>query len=285
MPSIAIVSTSNPDFVTPLVTLYRSILINNLTNTFNFYVFTDHLTTENQLQLKRLELEYVNCAKINFLTVDEALFKGVVTDDRIIKSAYYRIYAANLLPKLDRILYLDCDLICTSSLEALWNTPLNGKIIAAVEDAGYVDRLAEMGVKAQHNFYFNSGVMLIDLKRWRENNMTEKVMTFIKRHPEKLQYHDQDALNAVLADKWYYLHPKYNMQSRLIRREQVHPLPPAELLAEEARQAPILIHYSGRSKPWLEFGVRPHPLRNEYWKYAPKMLRLTSNQHSNQQIS
>ncbi|MFL2029669.1 glycosyltransferase family 8 protein [Loigolactobacillus zhaoyuanensis] len=278
MSTISIVSTTNSNFVTPLATLYRSILVNNSNNNFDFYIFGDHLTAEDKLQLKRLELDCNNCQQINYLSVDESLFRQAVTDDRIIKAAYYRIYTADLLPQLDRILYLDCDLICTSDISQLWQTSLNGKVIAAVEDAGYVPRLAEMGIKAQQPFYFNSGMMLIDLKRWRDENITKKVMDFINQHPEKLKYHDQDALNAVLADNWCYLHPKYNMQSRLIRREQVHPLPPAEILAEEARQDPIFIHYSGRSKPWLEFGVRPHPLRNEYWKYAPKTLQLTTKQ-------
>lgn len=277
MTMISIVSTTNSNFVTPLATLYRSILVNNPANDFAFYIFADQLTAEDKLQLNRLEIDYTNCHKVAYLSVDESLFQQVVTDERIVKSAYYRIYTADLLPELDRILYLDCDLICTSDISELWQTNLNGKVIAAVEDAGYVPRLAEMGIKAEQPFYFNSGVMLIDLKRWRDENLTSKVMAFINHHPEKLKYHDQDALNAVLADKWYYLHPKYNMQSRLIRHEQVHPLAPGEILAEEARQAPVLIHYSGRSKPWIEFGVRPHPLRNEYWKYAPKTLRLTTS--------
>ncbi|QBA72779.1 glycosyltransferase family 8 protein (plasmid) [Lactiplantibacillus plantarum] len=268
MTTISIVSTTNTEFAQHLAIFYRSILVNDPRNDFAFYIFNDHLTAEAQVHLKRLELDHINCRSIKFLTVDEQLFQKAVTDERIIKAAYYRIYTAELLPELDRILYLDCDMICTGSLEALWNTSLKGNIIAAVEDAGYVPRLAEMNITSQHGFYFNSGVMLIDLKRWREEHITAKVMAFINQHPEQLKYHDQDALNAVLADKWYYLHPKYNMQSRLIRREQEHPLPPLEIIAEEARQAPILIHYSGRSKPWLEFGVRPHPLRHEYWKYA-----------------
>ncbi|MFD0897774.1 glycosyltransferase family 8 protein [Loigolactobacillus binensis] len=278
MSTIAIVSTTNSNFVTPLIALYRSILLNNPTSKFTFYIFADHLIAEDQFRLKRLTVDHANCQQINFLSVDEALFQKAVTDERIVKSAYYRIYTADLLPELNRVLYLDCDLICTGNIEPLWQTDLNGKVIAAVEDAGYVPRLAEMQIKAQQPFYFNSGVMLIDLKRWREEKITAQVMNFINQHPEKLKYHDQDALNAILADKWYYLHPKYNMQSRLIRREQEHPLPPAEILAEEARQNPILIHYSGRSKPWLEFGVRPHPLRSEYWKYAPKTLRITTDQ-------
>lgn len=269
MTKLTIVSTANNKFATPLTILYRSILSNDTINQFAFYIFNDHLNAQNKNQLKQLESEFPNCQKISFLTVDEQLFKQVVTDERIIKAAYYRIYTAELLPDLDRVLYLDCDLICNGSLETLWQTPLHGKIIGAVEDAGYVPRLAEMGIQAKQSFYFNSGVMLIDLKRWRKEKITEKVMTFINQYPEKLKYHDQDALNAVLADNWLYLHPKYNMQSRLIRREQEHPLAPAEILAEEARQNPILIHYSGRSKPWLTFGVRPHPLRREYWRYVP----------------
>lgn len=274
MDHITIVSTANSLFSGPLLALYRSILSCNPDENFIFYVFDDDLSGADRLTLKGLTGEYSNCQQVDFLNIDDTFFQHVVTDDRIPASAYYRIYTAELLPEVNRVLYLDCDLICTGDIRAMWATELDNNLIGAIEDAGYVSRLDEMDIEVNSHLYFNSGVMLIDLQRWREENITDKVMEFINQYPEKLKYHDQDALNAVLADRWKYLHPKYNMQSRLIRREQQHPVPALEVWAEEARQNPVLIHYSGRSKPWIESGVRPHPLKKAYFKYASKMVEI-----------
>ncbi len=92
-------------------------------------------------------------------------------------------------------------------MHELWQTNLEGNVIAAVEDAGFHDRLEKMGITKENEKYFNSGMMLIDLVRWRAKSITQKVLDYINQNPEKLRFHDQDALNAILYNDWLHLHP------------------------------------------------------------------------------
>jgi lipopolysaccharide biosynthesis glycosyltransferase len=200
------------------------------------------------------------------------LLANAVESDRIVKTAYYRILAPALLPSINRAIYLDCDIIANTSLHELWQTNLEGNVIAAVEDAGFHDRLEKMGITKENEKYFNSGMMLIDLVRWRARSTTQKVLDYINQNPEKLRFHDQDALNANLYDDWLHLHPQWNAQSNIIM-ETIFP-PRTELLEPyaETREDPKLIHFCGHVKPWHE-GCE-HPYADVYLKYH----EMASNQ-------
>lgn len=147
--------------------------------------------------------------------------------DRIPETAYYRIAIPELFRDkgLERILYLDCDMIALTDISELWEVDLSGYILAAVEDAGFHHRLEKMAVACDSTKYFNSGFMLINMEKWLSENVTKRVLRYIHDNPEKLKFHDQDALNAILHDQWLQLHPKWNAQSYIMKREVEHPDP------------------------------------------------------------
>ncbi|MFD0898169.1 glycosyltransferase family 8 protein [Loigolactobacillus binensis] len=271
--TIKIASTSNHEFCTPLMTLYVSILEQNPAVTFEFFIIDDHLWPLDHRYLNALCQQYSNCRQISFLHVDSRSYTHAATNQRIIQAAYYRIDLPETLRQHHCLLYLDCDMICRGDLRPLWQQDLHGNIIGAVEDAGYVEaRLTQMGVPHQQARYFNSGLMLIDVQRWRQQQISQQVKTFIAEHPKQLRYHDQDALNAILADHWLRLHPKYNAQSRLIWREQKHRDPVEERHNEAARQAPVLLHYSGYRKPWKP--ADNHPAAAAFNAYQPLVQKI-----------
>lgn len=263
-----IAATVNSNFLKPLQVCLLSILQNNPSMDIYFHIIGEQLSESEQASFEVLSERFSQCREIEFLSPNSEPYETANTDSRIPMAAYYRLDLPQMLPELSRLLYIDCDMVCDDSLLELWQTNLQGKVIGAVEDAGYVQRLSEMRIQCRDQTYFNSGLLLIDMDAWREQDITAKAQLFIKQHGDLLLYHDQDVLNAVLADNWCYLHPRYNAQSRLVRREQVHPDLYREKLAEEARQQPAIIHYSGRSKPWITQGARPHPWRCVYQNYA-----------------
>jgi lipopolysaccharide biosynthesis glycosyltransferase len=263
---INVISAANSAFIEPLLTSYVSILENDAENQYNFFVLPDHLSARDMMLLGSVIARYDN-ASIEIVEVNEDLLANAVESDRILKSAYYRILAPELLTKINRAIYMDCDILCNAdtNLTELWQTPLEGNIIAAVEDAGFHDRLEHMGITRDNSKYFNSGLMLIDLVCWRAASTTQSVLDYINHHPEKLKFHDQDALNARLHDKWLRLHPQWNTQSNIVFNSVN---PPRTELAEqfaEARQAPKLIHFCGHVKPWHEDST--HPYTKIYQKY------------------
>ncbi|GKT04639.1 glycosyltransferase family 8 protein [Furfurilactobacillus entadae] len=282
-----IAATTNTKFLEPLQVCLLSVLQNNSASAIKFSIIDDHLSPANRRSFDILLDNFDNCDEITFLTPNEKSYMPAITDNRIPSAAYYRLDLPQMLPHSNRLLYLDCDMICEKSLVPLWKNNLVGKVVGAVEDAGYVSRLAEMGVTCRDHTYFNSGLLLIDMQAWRAQHITEQARRFIHDHGEQLVYHDQDVLNAVLADNWCYLHPRFNVQSRLVRKEQINPQPARERLAEAARQLPTMIHYSGRSKPWLgeDDGVRLHPWRRVYQEYAAELQRLRRNDASHRWLA
>ena len=138
----------------------------------------------------------------------------------------------------------------------------------AVEDAGFHNRLEKMGIESETDLYFNSGLMVMDLEKWREEKITEQVLGFIENNPEKLRFHDQDALNAILHDRWLELDPRWNAQTYMMLQEVEHPTIQGQLKWDEARESPAVIHFCGHAKPWNVDSN--HPFKENYFDIREK---------------
>lgn len=265
---MTIVSSCNDGFAPHVSALFVSILENGSKHAsqYNFYVIDDEISMANK-KLMRETLQDFD-SSVHFLTIDKKYFENVVESDRIPQTAYFRIAIPQLFrgKGVERLLYLDCDMIALTDVSKLWQLDLKGNILAAVEDAGFHHRLEKMKIKTESYRYFNSGFMLIDVNKWLEQDVTNRVLKFIQENPEKLRFHDQDALNAILHDQWLPIHPKWNAQSYIMQKEVKNPRPEGERAYVETRKQPKIIHYSGHIKPWSkEF---TSPTKKYYEKYA-----------------
>ncbi|MGG5358979.1 MULTISPECIES: glycosyltransferase family 8 protein [unclassified Enterococcus] len=279
---ITIVSSCNARFTPHLAALFISVL-DNCKKTdvfFHFYVIDDNIDYDSKQMLRLSVSNYSLNADVDFLTVDKKFFKNVVVSDRIPETAYYRIAIPELFAgtDVDRLLYLDCDMIALDDVSKLWELELGENILAAVEDAGFHQRLEKMNIPVKSTRYFNSGFMLIDVEKWLEENITERVLAFIADNPEKLRFHDQDALNAILHDQWAILHPKWNAQGYIMSKEKHHPTLRGEQEYKEARANPSIIHFSGHVKPWSP--AFNGPTKKYYTKYAD----MTAFQYLNEEL-
>ncbi|MEG0267758.1 MAG: glycosyltransferase family 8 protein [Carnobacterium sp.] len=265
--NITIVSSSNEDFVPHLATLFLSLLESKNADTrLNFYVIDDNISLNSKLLLNRTVNQHN--ARISYLTIDESEFENVVESERIPKTAYYRISIPNLLTTIDRVIYLDCDMICLENIQDIWELDLGDNLLAAVEDSGFHNRLNTMGINCVSDKYFNSGMMVMDLKKWREEKITEQAFDFIDAFPHLLRFHDQDTLNAILHDRWLELHPRWNAQTYLMLEEKKHPTVIGRMKWEEARENPAIVHFCGHEKPWHEGST--HPYREVYFTLRNK---------------
>lgn len=268
-------STTDSEFVNVLLTSYVSLLENNKQETFSFNIIDDNLTDDDKRRINLLRQSYRNCAQINFLgTYFAELYHGanVRSPRSLIKeNTYYRFEFPQLI-SCSRLLYLDCDMICRGEISALFKAELHDNIIGAVESQMYVDRLELLGVKHQRPQYFNAGLLLIDTKKWKDHDITAKARQYMKEHADIIDFQDQDTLNAVLADRWEQLDPKYDLQSPLMRYEKQSADPWQRKAAAHALQDPVLIHYTGFGKPWVTKGEYVSPWRSEYYKYQQLMF-------------
>ncbi|MEL7036824.1 MAG: glycosyltransferase family 8 protein [Cyanobacteria bacterium J06592_8] len=174
-------------------------------------------------------------------------------------SAYYRLLLPEIIPETyNRVIYLDTDLIVQANLETLWRMDFGDYHLLAAMDAAnrnlywpkhlkHLD-LKKMGV-TEKDKYLQSGVLVIDLKKWRAEGIADQVIKFIANHTE-LPYPDQDALNFVLAGKWYELDPRWNQIPVVHHFNSWQESPYTEQQLWDVINDPFIIHYGSRPKPW-----------------------------------
>lgn len=258
------------------VSLYEN---NQSMEKIRIYVLDSGISEENKEKLRSVSRKY-NRDEMQFISarnISQILSVNVSTD-RGSLSQYARLFISRDLPaNLERVLYLDCDIIINDSLSELWNLDMKGKIIAALKDA--FSRQYRKNIELRpDDVMFNSGVMLVDLKRWSEFKTEQKLLSFIKRHNGVIQQGDQGALNAVLSKETYCFHPKFNSvtifydftyEEMLIYRRPVHFY--SEKTVREAKEHPVVIHYTTSFtslRPWIR-GSK-HPYRDKWLYYKKK---------------
>lgn len=183
----------------------------------------------------------------------------------ISQAANYRLFMAELLPeRVQRVVYLDCDLVVESSLRPLLQLDLAGNAVAAAEDmwSGKAEVYDRLGY-GMADGYFNSGVLVADLDVWRRDNLSARFIDYVHTH-HNLKFFDQDILNGVLHGCWLALDPRWNVQDGYLRRHcRVRP----EMLSVVRSQAeqPAIVHYTGHRKPWNYDSINPYT--NRYFHY------------------
>lgn len=262
-----VVLATDDNFVQHCCVAMTSVLINNSTDV-NFYIFTEGLSEDNtnilKTQVARLG------GNIDVINVDSRVVSKFPmpsnADAHISLATYYRLFSAILLPpKIEKAIYMDCDMVARKSFDELWKTNIDGYALGAVfqpvtnsqsDDKRRLMIPNEMG-------YFNAGILLMNLKYWRDNNVTDRFLDFISSHFDSIKQHDQDVLNAVLYNEvmpldytWNFIEPhidisKLKFQSFLNYNKQV--------------VDPTNIHFVSAPKPW-DYGCR-HPYKKEYYKY------------------
>jgi len=210
-------------------------------------------------------------AHANFIAIPDEAVADLPRIPSIPQIMWYRVLLPRLLPQLDRILYLDADIAAMSSLRPLWETPLEGQWLAAVDNVmepHVRQHPLELGL-ASENDYFNSGVLLFNLQQMRADDCTARILEFARNPGRKLSWPDQDALNIVLATRRVHLHPRWNCQNTLFFcNHGEHTF--GRQAMQEALREPALVHFEGYhlTKPWHYMCTHPH--RDLYWKYRRK---------------
>lgn len=239
-----------------------SILENNRDEKCNIYILTPGLNEKSLAKFNRLSEIYQQ--KIEIITIDDSLFKNLKVSDRFPISIYYRFLLPQLV-KSEKVLYLDCDIIVTGNIKALWDTDITNYACGVIEDQKS-DDITIQNRLGQYQPYFNSGVILMNLNYWREHNISSALTDFIYHNLEKCLYPDQDALNCILGNKVLFLEYKYNYQEQMLlpKREQyLHMDKWKNLLPPEV--IPTIIHYTCDIKPWIK--NCSHPLKQHFIKY------------------
>ena len=182
--------------------------------------------------------------------------------------AYYRLFLMNVLPRtMDKVLYLDSDIVICGSIRKLWDIDISDVAVGAVPDCFHQDihETNRIGYEVGLGI-FNSGVLLINLKYWREHDVMKEFVAYAKEAKDHLKYHDQDVLNYVFRHCKKELPIRFNLQTIHMYYDRFRYL--HFRLIDDVKEAfinPVVIHYTGPEKPWYSNAY--HPLKTYFNKY------------------
>lgn len=218
---------------------------------FDVYVLHSCLTEESIFALKTvLDPEYCRLLPIY---VNDEMLSFAPTTDRYPHEMYYRIFAARYLPEdMDRILYLDPDIVINGKLAPLYDLQLDGYFFAAATHVRETLRKINVLRLGMHEdgIYINSGVLLMNLKLLREEQDYDIVFRYIKKYKKLLTLPDQDVISGLYSNRILPIDPcSYNMTERLFT---MYFSSAAWRDIDWVRANSKIIHYCGRNKPWKE---------------------------------
>jgi len=262
MSRINILCSTDDKYVPWCGIMLTSVLENNPNDIYSIFILTAGLNPDNQTSFDNLSKKY--SVPIQIITVRDELTKDfcVRKEEHYISVAtWYRLLAANVLPdEIEKVLYLDCDIIVNGSLSPLWNKDLAGYAIAGVPDeSSYQDELFERLGYPKSDCYLNAGVLLINLNYWREHQVLQRCKDFLLNVGESLVFYDQDTLNKVLHRETLIIEATYNFQNGYLLSWQIGCYDEGlRAQIRECYQDPCIIHFSGRTKPWQKECYSPY---------------------------
>jgi len=260
---IYIAASCDDNYVQHVAALFCSVLANTCSpERVHFYLISAQINDEslNKLSL----LIKAQQASITFIPADESKFSGFPTL-RYGMAAYQRLSLADYLPSnVHRAIYLDADTIVLDDIALLWEIDLGGNGLAAVEN---LSPKACRAFKFDRQDYFNSGVLLIDIDKWRAMDVFSQSLHFINKNKETLHFIDQCTLNAVFSKQWTRLSLRWNQQADIfgVRKKYADGCGYSRADMTDAIRTPGVVHYIGRQKPWLLNCF--HPYQSHYHYY------------------
>lgn len=251
---INIVLASDDNYAQHVAVLAASVLSNTKAQV-NIHLLSDAISKERLTLINNTVQSWGSNLHVYDMSLYDC-FDNLFTSGHISKAAYFRLDIANVLPEeVNKVIYMDVDLLVLRDIAELWQYDLQGRPLAAVPDYGIIASRRLMKQKQNviglqlHSKYFNSGVVIMDLEQWRKHGYAKQVIELAAAG--NLPHHDQDALNKVfmgnwiaLPLKWNVIPPVFNLFSKILFNGDLRKN------AIAARKDKAILHFAGRYKPW-----------------------------------
>ena len=262
---INIVFSIDDNYTKHCAAAITSILLNSPKgNKFNIFILDGGISEKIKKKLEKLKK--IRDFNLNYIKIDNNYFKDLPLNRSYISIAtYYRLLLPEVLPEnIEKVIYLDSDIIVEKDIAELWNYDINDKYAAVVEDEGSLYQIQRMKLPVA-NSYFNAGICMFNIKKLREVDFQTMWKEYYIQNQAIITLQDQDILNGVFNGNCLFVPLQWNTNGRLYTK---HNLIEHQYSYEEATYAahnPGVIHYTDENKPW-NFKCT-HPLVFEYFKY------------------
>jgi lipopolysaccharide biosynthesis glycosyltransferase len=273
-----VVYASNDGYARHLgVSLYSLLEHNKEADKIHVYILSMGLSEENKNRLIGIGAQLEREVIVIELGDLKERFSYKVDTGGFDLSIMARLFVGEVLPETEeRVLYLDCDTVVNASLKRLWEMDLESNMVGAVMEPTIYPAVKESIGLLPEEPYFNSGVLLIDLKRWRKEEAQKLLLDFYSSRGGKLFAGDQDTINGALKGRIKPLPPRYNFFTnyRYFRYSHLIKLSPVyqtitKKSFQEAKKHPVILHYMGDERPWKQGNL------NHYRKVYDHYLSLT----------
>lgn len=265
-----IVCSTDDNYAPYCGTMLYSLLDNNKNSVFHIHILIEQLGEENKKKLGEIAKTFNSILEFHHIDskkLDKVKFRK---KKPLSKAAYYRILLPSTLDEsIHKVLYLDCDIIVLNNIDYLFKLDIQNYALAAVKDLNTQPCCLEHYNQLSFDYnddYFNSGLMVINLKYWRDNLCEPKLISFAEQD-RTVFFHDQDALNYLFKKVWYRLSPQ-TCFFNLCLYEQID-FNNREDFLEYINQI-YIIHYAATEKPWHKLFFYPNKSYFvKYYKQTP----------------
>lgn len=276
----------------------KSLLMNNKdTDYINIYYIGDRITEENQNNIKNIVAEYSRSIIFISIPADLEKFTG---SNRNGQTVFSYCFLQDILPaEVDKVLLLEADSIVTGSLKEFYETDISDCYIAAADDLQSKWYKRKLGMK-DNSPYVNCGIVLYNLKKWRCDNISERITVVLNSRKHMFFYDVQDVINYMVEGQVKILPPKFNCTTAVFLfdyKNMIRYRRPSTCCSsadfEEGKKNPIIVHFTKNQiiqpRPWIEKCDHPY---NEYylriksqtvmcdeplWKYNPGKINKIAN--------
>lgn len=257
---------TNDAYVPHVATTCCSIFANNRDMHFDVHVMATDMSDSNHSRLKQFVEERHHTLDVKVINpADLEIDISVCGKWGIFPSL--KLYAADLYPTVDRMLYVDADMICLGSLKEIEQIDMSNWYVAASPDEESSIRHKARLSMPPNAFYGCAGLMYFNLDNWRKHDVRQDCFAFFNdpKNKDIIQWGEQDVINKVCMGRIYPLSLKFNMFShyylhhgRAIPRQYIEDW-------QKYRNNPVIIHYIDAIKPWFDDCL--FPLKKYYWHY------------------
>lgn len=247
---INLLVTFDQNYIRPFEVMIKSLVTTNANETFHVWLL------HSEIPIEKLQALHEFCSEqrvtLTPIKVDRAIFEHAPISKQYPQEMYYRLLAPLLLPEsMDKVLYIDPDILVINSVRPLWDIDLQDHAFAAASHSGVFDLMSDVNrVRlGQEHDYYNSGVILMDLRKARELVCAQDIFDYVAEHAAELLLPDQDVFNALYGDDtlqiddtiWNF-DPRYFSAYRLRSNGQCD--------MDWLMQNTVFLHFCGKRKPW-----------------------------------
>lgn len=259
------------------VSLYSLLEHNKIMEEIHVFLMSVYMSEENQKKLTEITAGFGRTLTVIEMGDLQERFHSTVDTRGFDISAMTRLFAADALPEeVKRIIYLDCDTVILGDISPLWGMEMGDNLVGMVLEPTAYKKMREAIDLSKDEPYYNSGVLLMNLERWRREETQNKLMHYYAKKGGNLFACDQDTINGALKGRIFTLSPRYNFftnyryfhyETLAEMNQSYRAVGKAEF--EASRRRPVVIHYMGDERPWIAGN------RNHYRRYYDTYLSRT----------